>query len=132
MKKALYGGLLGLFIGGAVMLFFSWVEGIISFHLVPPGIEKVEITPQTAVMLFQCLLTGTITGGITYLTGHWGLGAAFGIVTGYGLGFFFMSQNDQPWEMIRALGMLLPVLLVGVLSSLTAAMLGARNSIDAS
>ena len=73
MKKALSGGLLGLFIGGAVMLFFSWVEGKISFRLVPPRIESLEFTPQVALMLFQCLLTGAIAGGATYL--HWALGA---------------------------------------------------------
>lgn len=130
MKKALSGGLLGLFIGGAVMLFFSWISGIISFGLIPPRIESLEFTPQVALMLFQCLLTGAIAGGATYLTGRWGLGVVSGIVVGYGLGFFFVGQDDQPWETIRALGMLLPVVFVGVLSGLAAAALSMRDSVS--
>ncbi len=131
MKKALFGGLLGFFIGGVVMLFFSWVDGILYFRLLPPRIESFEFTPQVALMLFQCLLTGAIAGGATYLTGRWGLGVVSGIVVGYGLGFLFMGQDDQPWETIVALGMLLPVASVGVLSSLAAAVLRMQNSVSA-
>jgi len=127
MKKALLGGLLGLLIGGAVMLFFSWVEGIISFRLVPPRIEILEFTPRVALMLFQCLLTGAMTGGATYFTGRWEAGAVAGIVVGYGLGFFFMGRDDPPWGTIGALAMLLPVVFVGVLSSLAAAVLRSRG-----
>ena len=43
---------MGSFFGGAVMLFFSWVGGIISFRLVPPSIESFEFTPQVALMFF--------------------------------------------------------------------------------
>lgn len=121
MKKAFFGGLLGLVIGGVVMLFFSWVEGILTFRLDPPGIAGLEFTPQAALMLFQCLLTGTIAGGASSLTGRWGLGAAAGMVIGFGLGFFFVRQDDLPWGMMVALAMALPVLFVGVLSSLAAA-----------
>jgi len=131
MKKALSGGLLGLFFGGAVMLFFSWVEGIISFRLAPPRIESLEFTPQVALVLFQCLLTGAIAGGATYLTGRWGLGAAAGIVVGYGLGFFFVGQGDQPWGTISALAMLLPVVFVGLLSSLASVVVRMRESVSA-
>jgi hypothetical protein len=120
MKKALSGGLLGLFIGGAIMLYFSWIEGNLSLRLLPPRIESLEFTPQVALMLFQCLLTGAIAGGASYLTGRWGLGMVSGIVIGYGLGFLFVGQDDQPWETIRALGILLPVVFVGVSSSLAA------------
>ena len=131
MKKALSGGLLGLFIGGAVILFFSWVEGIISFRLVPPSIGPIEFTPQAALMLFQCLLAGAVAGGATYLTGLWVPGAAAGIVVGYGLGFLYVGQNDQPWETISALAMLLPVMWVGVLSSLASAVVRTRDSLPA-
>jgi hypothetical protein len=118
MKKALSGGLIGLLIGGAVMLFFSWVGGIFSFHLVPPRIESFEFTPQVALMLFQCLLTGAIAGGIAYYTGRWRLAIVVSILVGYGLGYIFVDQNDQPWETIGALSMLLPLVFAGVLSSL--------------
>ena len=131
MKNALSGGLLGLFIGGAVMLFFSWVEGIISFRLLPSRIESLEFTPQVALMLLQCLLTGVIAGGVAYLTGRSGLGAAAGIVVGYGLGFFFVGQDDQPWGTIGTLAMLLPVVFVGVLSSLSSAVVRMRDSVSA-
>jgi hypothetical protein len=130
MKKALSGGLLGLFIGGAVMLFFAWVDGIISFRLIPLRIESSEFTPQVALMLFQCLLTGAITGSITYLTGHWGLGAAAGIVVGYGLGFILVGQYDQPWGTIGALAMLLPLVFIGVLSSLISVVVRTGASIS--
>lgn len=127
MKKALSGTLLGLPIGAAVMLYFSWVNRIISFRLVPPGIESFEFTPQVALMLFQCLLTGAIAGGATYLTGRWVMGVAESIVVGFGLGFFFIDKGDQPWGTIGALAMLMPVAFVGVLSSLAAAALRMRN-----
>jgi hypothetical protein len=122
MKKALFGGLMGSFFGGAVMLFFSWVGGIISFRLVPPSIESFEFTPQVALMFFQCLLTGAVAGSIAYYTGRWGLGVVVSIVVGYGLGFFFVDQNDQPWRTIGALSMLLPMVFAGVLSSLACAL----------
>lgn len=127
MKKTLSGGLLGLLIGGVVMLFFSYVEGIISFGLIPPRIESLEFTPQVALMLSQCLLTGAIAGGVTVPTGRWGLGAAAGIVVGYGLGFFFVDQGDQPWGTIAALAMLLPVAFAGLLSGLAPVVLRMRN-----
>lgn len=131
MKKALFGALLGLFIGGAVMLYFGWVSAIISFRLVPPRIESFEFTPQVALMLFQGLLAGAIAGGAPNLTGRWGLGIVSAIVAGFGLGFFFVGQDDQPWETIGALGMLLPVAFAAVLSGLAAAALPMRNSFSA-
>jgi hypothetical protein len=70
MKKAFSGGLLGLLIGAIVMLFFSWVYGIFYLRLDPPRIEGFEFTPQVAVMLSQCLLTGVIAGGTAYHTGR--------------------------------------------------------------
>jgi hypothetical protein len=130
MKKVLSGTLLGLLIGGAVMLYFSWVNRIISFRLVPPGIESFEFTSQVALMLFQCLLTGAIAGGVTYPTGHWGPGIAASIVVGIGLGFVFVDKGDQPWGTIGALAMLLPVVFVGVLSSLAVAVLRMRSRIS--
>jgi hypothetical protein len=130
MNKVLSGTLMGLFIGSAVMLFYSWVEGIISFRLVPPGIESFEFTPQVALLLFQCLLTGAIAGGTTYMTGRWGPGVVASIVVGFGLGFFFVDKGDQPWGTIGALAMLLPVVFVGVLSSLAAVALRMRNRIS--
>jgi hypothetical protein len=130
MKKALSGGLLGLFIGGAVMLFFAWVDGIISFRLIPLRIESSEFTPQVALMLFQCLLTGAIAGGITYLSGHWGLGAIAGVVVGYGLGFILVGQYDHPWGTIGALAMLVPLVFVGVLSSLISVVVRTEDSIS--
>ena len=123
MKKALPGTLLGLLVGGATMLYFSWVNRIISFRMVPPGIEGFEFTPQVALMLFQCLLTGAIAGGAIYSTGRWGPGIAASIGIGIGLGFFFVDKSDQPWGTIGALAMLLPVVFVGVLSSLAAGVL---------
>jgi heme/copper-type cytochrome/quinol oxidase subunit 3 len=131
MKKAFSSGLLGLFIGSAVMLFFSWVEGIISFRLVPPRIESPEFTPQMALMLFQCLLTSAIAGSASYYTGRWGSGSVAGIIVGFGLGFFFLRQDDQPWGTIGALGMLLPLVFVGVLSGLGVAAVKMRDSISA-
>lgn len=47
------------------MLSFGWVEGVISLRLVPPRIESFEFTPQVALMLIQCLLTGAIAGSVT-------------------------------------------------------------------
>ena len=93
MKKVLSGTLLGLLMGGAVMFCFSWVYGTIYFRLVPPKIESFEFTPQIALMLFQCLLTGAIAGGVTYPTGRWGPGIAMSIVVGFGLGLFFASST---------------------------------------
>jgi hypothetical protein len=55
---------------------------------------------------------------VTYPTGRWGLGIVSGVVLGFALGFLLVGQDDQPWGAIRALGMLLPVALVGVLSGL--------------
>lgn len=130
MNKALSGTLQGLLIGGVVMLYFSWVYRIISFRLVPPGIESFEFTPQVALMLFQCLVTGAIAGGATYLTGRWGRGVAASIIVGFGLGFFFVDKGDQPWGTIGALAMLLPVVFVGVLSRLAAAVLRIRDRIS--
>jgi hypothetical protein len=130
MKKAFAGALLGLFIGGAVMLYFSWVNGIISFRLVPPGIESFEFTSQAALVLFQCLLTGAIAGSVTYVTGHWGLGVIAAIVVGYGLGFFYVGQDVPPWGTIGTLAMLLPVVFVAVLSSLAAAVLRTRDRVS--
>lgn len=117
MRKALYGGLLGLLIVGVVLLFFSWLGGIFSFRLVPPRIESYEFTPQGALMHFQCLLTGAIAGGATYYTGRRGLGVVLSIGVGYGLGSFFVDQNDKTWETIGAIAML-PLVFAGVLSSL--------------
>ena len=130
MKKVLSGTFLGLLIGSAVMLYFSWVNGIISFRLVPPGIESFEFTPQVALMLFQCLLTGAIAGGATYLTRRWGPGVTASIAVGFGLGFFFVDKGDQPWGTIGALAMLLPVVFVAILSSLATAVLRMRNRIS--
>lgn len=131
MKKVLSGGLIGLFFGGAVMLFFSWVEGIISFRLVPLRIESFEFTPQVALMLFQCLLTGVIAGGCAYYSGRWGLAVVVSLVVGYGLGFFFVEQNDQPWGTIGALAMLPPLVFAGVLSSLAGAVMRMQEIISA-
>jgi len=131
MKKALSGTLLGLLMGGAVMFYFSWVYGTIYFRSVPPWIESFEFTPQVALMLFQCLLTGAIAGGITYPTGRWGPGIAVSIVVGIGLGFFFVDKGDQPWGTIAALATLLPVMFAGVLSSMAAAVLRIRSRITA-
>ena len=131
MKKALLGGLLGLLIGGAVMLFFSWVEGIFSFRLVPPRIESYEFSAQVALMLLQCLLAGAIAGGATSFSGRWAAGVVVGIVVGFGLGFLFVGQDDQPWGTIGALGMLLPVVFAGVLSGLAAAAVSMRYRVSA-
>lgn len=122
MKKVLLGGLIGLFFGGAVMLFYSWVEGIISFRPAPLRIESFEFSTQLALMFFQCLLTGAVAGSLAYYTGRWGLGVVVSIVVGYGLGFFFLDQNDQPWGTIGALSMLLPLVFAGVLSGLACAL----------
>ena len=130
MKKVLPGTLLGLLLGGVVMVYFSWVYGIVSFRLVPFGIESFEFSSTVALMLCQCLLTGAIAGGATYPTGRLGLGVAASIAVGIGLGFFFVDKSDQPWGTIGALAMLLPVLFVGVLSSLAAAVLSRRNRIS--
>jgi hypothetical protein len=65
---------------------------------------------------------------VTYPTGRWGLGIVSGVVLGFALGFLFVGQDDQPWGAIHALGMLLPVVLVGVLSSLGANVLRMRES----
>ena len=123
MKKALPGGLLGLFIGGVVMLFFSWVSGIFSFRLLPPRVENLEFTPQVALMLFQCLLTGAIAGGAALATRRRALGILAGIIVGYGLGFLLMRQDDPPWGTIGALAMLLPLVFAGVVSGLAATVL---------
>jgi hypothetical protein len=129
MKRVFFGTLPGLLIGSAVLLYFSWVSGISFFRLVPPGIESSEFTPQVAVMLCQCLLTGAIAGGATYSTGRWGPAVVGSIVVGFGLGFFFVDQSDQPWGTIDALAMFLPVVFVGVFSGLAAALLRRRHRI---
>ena len=129
MKKVFFGTVPGLMIGSAVMIYFSWVSGLSFFRLIPPGIESSEFTPQVAVMLCQCLLTGAIAGGATYPSGRWGPAAVTSIVVGFGLGFFLVDKSDQPWGTINALAMLLPVVFVGVFSGLAAALLRRQHSI---
>lgn len=131
MKKAVSGGFLGLIVGSAVMLFFSWVMGIISFHLSPFRIENLELTPQVARMLCQCVFAGVFAGGVTYFNRRWVLGIFVGIAVGYGLGFLFAGENDQPWATIGALAMLLPVVFSAVLSSLSCIVMSRQKDISA-
>lgn len=129
MKKALFGALLGLFIGGAVWLYFSWVNLSLTFRLVPPRIVNFEFYPQMAVTLFQCLVSGVIAGSATYYSGRCWLGVFAAIIVAFGLGFLFVGLDDQPWGMIGAMAMLLPLVFVGVLSRLAAAVAGRRDGV---
>lgn len=131
MKKALSGGFLGLIVGSALMLFFSWVMGIISIHLFPFRVENLELTPQDARMLWQCIIAGVISGGIASFKGRWVLGIFGGVVVGYGLGFFFAGANDQPWATINALAVLPPVLFSAVLSSLSCIVISRQEHMSA-
>jgi hypothetical protein len=130
MKKVLSGGFLGLIVGSAVTLFFSWVMGIISIHFSPFRFENLELSTQELLMLCQVVIAGVIAGGITYLNGRWVLGIFGGVVVGYGLGFIFREPNDQPWGTIGALAMLLPVVFSAILSSLSCNVMSRRKDIS--